>query len=255
MTTPEPKRRWYRLTPDRFVIALLVIECLLWLSDRFQWLGFNHHKGWPVLIAVAAVVVAGLAMLLWWAAGLIFHWRFQFGIRSLLAFCLACSIAVAWLGVEMRQARRQQKAVESIRSLHVVNYDWEFDANHYPIAHAAPTGPGWLRKMLGDDFFSAVVSVGITQMTDAGVENLKGLTNLEALNLMSTSVTDVGLEHLKGLTKLQVLILQNTQVTDAGLEHLKGLTNLQTLVLSGTQVTDAGVKGLQKALPKCRIDH
>ena len=44
-------------------------------------------------------------------------------------------------------------------------------------------------------------------------------------------MTDAGLEHLKGLTQLQSLCLGNTKVTDAGLEHLKGLTQLQSLHL------------------------
>ena len=44
-------------------------------------------------------------------------------------------------------------------------------------------------------------------------------------------VTDAGLEHLKGLTSLQILVARQTQVTDAGLEHLKGLTSLQGLDL------------------------
>jgi hypothetical protein len=33
MTDPTPKPRWYRLTPDRFVIGLLIVECLLWLEE------------------------------------------------------------------------------------------------------------------------------------------------------------------------------------------------------------------------------
>ena len=64
-----------------------------------------------------------------------------------------------------------------------------------------------------------------TQVTDAGLEHLKGLTRLQSLDLSGTQVTDAGLEHLKGLTQLQWLSLEGTQVTDAGLEHLKGLTN------------------------------
>ena len=44
MIDPIPKRRWYRLTPDRVVIGLLVVECLLWLSERFQWFGFNDTR-------------------------------------------------------------------------------------------------------------------------------------------------------------------------------------------------------------------
>ena len=38
-------------------IGLLVVEGLLWLSERFQWFGFNHHKGWTVLVAVALSAV------------------------------------------------------------------------------------------------------------------------------------------------------------------------------------------------------
>src|SRR3989304_6984363 len=47
--------------------------------------------------------------------------------------------------------------------------------------------------------------------------------------LRGTQVTDAALEHLKGLTNLQELQLHCPQVTDAGLEHLKGLTSLQRL--------------------------
>jgi hypothetical protein len=41
MTTTEPKRRWYRLTPDRFFVGLLVVEAVLLLSERFQWFPFQ----------------------------------------------------------------------------------------------------------------------------------------------------------------------------------------------------------------------
>ena len=45
------------------------------------------------------------------------------------------------------------------------------------------------------------------------------------MNLSGTKVTDAGLEHLKGLTQLQELDLTDTKVTGEGLEHLKELTN------------------------------
>ncbi len=73
--------------------------------------------------------------------------------------------------------------------------------------------------------------------------------------LSDTQITDAGLEHLKGLTGLQSLHLRSTQITDAGLEHLKGLVSLQRLNIHGTQVTDEGVKKLQEALTNCRILH
>ena len=46
---------------------------------------------------------------------------------------------------------------------------------------------------------------------------LKGLV----LGLQDTEVTDAGLVHLKGLTQLQVLGLQDTEVTNAGVAKLK----------------------------------
>ncbi len=97
------------------------------------------------------------------------------------------------------------------------------------------------------------VNLSGTQVTDAGLEHLKGLTNLRRLYLSGTKVTDAGLEHLKGLTNLEHLSLSSTKVTDAGLEHLKGLTKLRALALKGTQVTNVGVKKLQQALPNCKI--
>jgi len=99
-----------------------------------------------------------------------------------------------------------------------------------------------------------------TQVTDAGLVHLKGLTKLENLkvtgrnsNSNPSQITDAGLVHLKGLTNLKYLDLAFTQITDAGLVHLKGLTNLKMLNLLATQATAAGVDELKKALPKCRI--
>jgi len=36
---PKPSRRWFRFTPDRFVIGLLVVEGLL-----------DLHGGWPDIV-------------------------------------------------------------------------------------------------------------------------------------------------------------------------------------------------------------
>ena len=49
------------------------------------------------------------------------------------------------------------------------------------------------------------VNLSHTQVTDASLEYLKGLTNLQALHLSVTRVTDAGLEYLRTLTKLKYL--------------------------------------------------
>ena len=76
---------------------------------------------------------------------------------------------------------------------------------------------------------------------------VKGLTNLEVLELSRTKVTDKGLDHLKGFTKLQRLDLGGTQVTDKGLERLERLTRLETLNLENTTgVSDFGLVHLPR---------
>ncbi len=47
------------------------------------------------------------------------------------------------------------------------------------------------------------------------------MTRLEILNLASAKVTDAGLEHLKGLTQLNWLGLHGTRVTEAGVKKLQ----------------------------------
>ena len=98
-----------------------------------------------------------------------------------------------------------------------------------------------------------LVSLSGTQITDAGLVHLKGLTSLTALILNDTQITDEGLAHLNGLTRLTALDLHDTQITDAGLVHLKGLTSLTRLDLYGTQITDAGLAEIRAALPKCNV--
>jgi hypothetical protein len=87
-----------------------------------------------------------------------------------------------------------------------------------------------------------------SDVTDAGVQALSGLTDLEVLDLQATSITDAGLQSLSGLTSLKELYLGQTLVTDAGMEYLEKLPSLEILVLDGTAVTDQGV-GRVAALP------
>ncbi len=73
------------------------------------------------------------------------------------------------------------------------------------------------------------------------------------VDLRDTQITDAGLEHLKGLTSLKQLDLRDTQITDAGLVHLKGMTILKTCYLYDTKITDSGLAEIKAALPKCTV--
>lgn len=274
MSPNAPKRRWYRLSPDRFMAGLILVVGLLWLSERFGWFGFNDHKGWPLLIALAAVAVWAVVAVLGCVAGLLFRRRVQFSVRSLLIFVLAVSIAFGWLAAEMRSARRQADLIRDLdKSGGRVFYSYEWDGERSIIPREP--SPTWLRNLFGIDYFAKVnfATVQANQATDAeslrdAVEQLSNLPGLQTLHL--GDATDFVLTHLSGPSNLRVLVIHGDgdSATDEGwralenfphleeltlagpidgnsaLPHIKNLTALKKLELDGIKVTDAGIKNL-----------
>ena len=53
MTAPNSKPRWYHLTPERFLLGLLLVQVFLLLSERRQWFAFTDEgvkklqRAWP----------------------------------------------------------------------------------------------------------------------------------------------------------------------------------------------------------------
>ena len=247
MTDPTPTRRSFRPTPSWLIFGLLVVEGLLWLSERYRWFWFNEKKGWTVLIVVALVGGAFLATLLWFTIALLFRWRFQFSIRSLLVLTVAVAIPCSWFALEMKEARNQHEVVVEIEKScgfkgGGVWYDYQFDTALGFSTNSNPQSPvpPWLRKLLGNDFFSHVCYVS-THITDVGLAHVAGLARLQRLDIIdSNQVTDAGLAHLAGLPHLQSLLLDHTAITEAGLAHLAATTQLNRLgVINSNQVTDA----------------
>ena len=247
---PQPVRRWYHLTPDRLLIALLPVLGLLLVSEWFRWFPFNEHKGWTVLIALHQGWTVLIALAVVCLAAVVLRRRFEFGLSSLFLLIVVVAIPCSWLAVKMQRARRQREPVEAIQKAGGrVGYDW---GNVKPKSSA----PVWLRRLVGEDFFADVYSVSLkdTGVGDKDLEHLTGTPHLYMLVLSGTQITDAGLQHLKGMKNLWWLYLSDTQVTDGGLEYLKGMTSLQQLYLSGTQITDAGLERLTGLIDLAVLD-
>ena len=195
---------------------------------------------------------------------------FQFSLRSLMVLMILVGIGMTWLVAIKHRAERQKAAVETIvKGGGSVDYDYQFRTLPSGVVRyiddATPPGPTWLRSLLGDDFFTNVVSArivnrtGLDQLaqlpqiqrleldgatiTDLNLDQLKEL-KLEALCLQDTGITDSGLDTITGLKRLKLLELRKNKITDDGLGRLAGLTQLEELDLSETNVTDAGLKRL-----------
>jgi hypothetical protein len=202
------------------------------LSEQLGWFGFHEDKGSPLAIALAAVIVSMLLMFIWIVVRLGFRRRFQYSLRSLLVLVLLVSIVMSWVATKRQWATSQRQAAAEIEKLGgAVRWDM-----------------GCVRE---GGFLSEATNVSFegTQVTDAALEHLNGLTHLLWLEFQGTNIRDSGLRYLKGLARLRWLNLEATQVTDAGLEHLESLGQLQGLSLCGTQITGTGLhhlKGLRQ---------
>ena len=193
---------------------------------------------------------------------------FQFSLRTLLGLTLLVGLGMAtWIVPIKKSAEKQKVAVDAIKTdAGSVFYDYQVDPSGSLTTGAEPPGPSWLRRLLGDDFFSTVVGVGVNTpadmkhvgelsklrtigaygvpISDADLKGVRELSQLTTLNLSRTPVTDAGLRNLKGLSQLEDLELSGTRVTDLGLKQLSGLSQLKSLDLNATRITDAGLESL-----------
>ncbi len=248
--------RWFHLTPGRFVIGLLAVQALLWLSECFGWL--RWHKGYAVLTAVASVGVAMLVMLVWFAVALVFRCRFQFSLRLLLVMVVVVAVPCSWLAVEMKKAREQKAAVQLFfESGCLVSYDGHTDENGnlhvFDIDLTKPTtmhfptvqDEGPLASVLGREFFHSAWAATASKFPLPGDSSFMKYTR--------RGVAEAMLFALKDLPDLRALDLSQAPVNDSDMEHVMPLKQLRQLDLTDSNVTDAGVAKLQQALPNCKI--
>lgn len=79
---------------------------------------------------------------------------FQYSLRSSLILLTALAV---WLGVVVNRAREQREVVKAIEATGgFVLYDWQFDA---PSPSGQPSGPVWLQRFIGKEFFQEIETV------------------------------------------------------------------------------------------------
>ena len=60
------------------------------------------------------MVVAVLAMFVWFGVALVFRRRFQFSLRSLLVLTVAVALPCSWFAMKMKRTERQEKAISMV---------------------------------------------------------------------------------------------------------------------------------------------
>ena len=95
---------------------------------------------------------------------------FQYSLRTFLVVLTAFAV---WRGVVIHRAREQREAVKAIEAAGgIVRYDWQYDSFRArrdgvsfdsPLSNSMrePSGPLWIRRIVGDEFFQQVWAVQI----------------------------------------------------------------------------------------------
>ena len=238
----EPVPRWLYPTPAWLVYGALVTTGLLFASEHWMCFAFNEHKGWTVLIAVAAVGVAIVFLGLWLLAAFLFHLRFQLSIHTLLVLVVAVALPCSWLAAEMKKAREQQESANQVSKLGGMTcYDYNCNGFGLPEFERPVSEYQTLLTTLGNDFFHPVVGA----FFHCGALDGSHMTCIMGSDLLC----------LSGLPELRSLNLSEQNIGDSDLIYVTKLTRLERLSLHGTKVTGEGVAKLRNALPNCKIER
>lgn len=90
-------------------------------------------------------------------------------------------------------------------------------------------------------------------VNDSDLRAIASFQRCEAIDLGGTDISDAGVCHLAGMTSLQYLFLWHTQITDASIDSITNLSQLRILSVLNTAISERGVDLLNCSLPNCLL--
>lgn len=109
----------------------------------------------------------------------------------------------------------------------------------------APMADAVLERLSRLDFLTALDIEGARQVTDAGLQHLARMPQLERLNLTGCNISDTGLAVLRGLHELREFSLYHHHgVSDVGLANLQNCERLECVNLLGANAGDGVLRAL-----------
>jgi hypothetical protein len=93
-----------------------------------------------------------------------------------------------------------------------------------------------------------------SNLTDAVLPHLAGLTGLTYLQTFGNQFTDAGVQQLAALRKLEHLYLEEGTLSVAAFDFVAHLPRLERLGVQDVQLSKGELKQLRSRLPRVRID-
>ena len=111
-------------------------------------------------------------------------------------------------------------------------------------AHVTDTGLSPLARLTG---LHSLSLFDCPALTDSGLANLRGLSELDELNIGGASFSDAGIEQLRSLRNLRTLTLWSVPLSDRSARTIGDLSTLRVLMLMPAgKITDQGLAALCK---------
>ncbi|MEZ6113550.1 MAG: protein kinase [Pirellulaceae bacterium] len=100
-----------------------------------------------------------------------------------------------------------------------------------------------------------ILAVHLTDLPelDAGLEHLRGMSQLKRLDIAGTAFTTESLRWLSQLPALEILDLSRTPVTDEAIKQLGMLKSIKQIRVTDSQISAEGLASLRSALPDCEV--
>ncbi len=172
--------------------------------------------------------------------------RLSFSLRALFVFMTVASVFCAWFASRIHPYYRQRDEMRQLVGKGV-RIRTEPD----------PSIPDWVAKLLGDaerELFVCPQYVGLDMsrfdrylLTDDDLRIVGGWRGVRTLGLAECPITDAGIESLSALTELEELYLNHTRITDSALAVIgRHCRRLRLLVIGATDISDDGLSRLAR---------
>ena len=188
----------------------------------------------------------------------------QFSLRTLFVLTLFAGAGLGRLAIEIKRVQQQKQDVAAMKQIPgtqvIVTFRHELDAKGRPLSKAKRPPPGWMARLLGEDFGASVASVSISG--PGAMQALDYVLKMRDLEHLSVSVADPlspngpddpwtveDLKSLGGLTKLRTLELGDVTLAHPGVKYFKRLADLETLQLGRARMYRTSIKNWQRELP------
>ena len=207
--------------------ALLSVVGYLWLLVR----AWRVDWRWAVGIFLFPLVLP-----------VFFFMKFRHAALPGLLLLLGVAMAGGTVGVNLYLAHHidlgpREKIVDGER--HITITGWDNPPEDYALLETKPD--------------IVVLQMSNPDVTDATLQYLVGLSELQELDLNDTQITDDGLALIAQLPRLRILRLRGTQVTDEGFQqHLMNKDSLRQLDVRETSIASKSVRKWKSAQKEIR---